>query len=82
METLIEAVDVEVGFHPEGYRIDKTGAPIYRYTKWRVESGNHWVDPKPICFHSLPEKGWIVTDRFDWEQFNGAMEQPNDNSSS
>jgi len=74
VETLVDASDVKIGFHPEGYRIDTTASPIYRYTKWQVRPGNRWVDPKPVCFHSLPQKGWIHTDKFDWNAIDTDVE--------
>lgn len=68
MDKELEAKDVVVGYHPEGYRIDKTAAPMNRYTRWEIRSGQTWCHPKAVCFHSLPEKGWIAVDGFDWEQ--------------
>ena len=67
-QTLILS-QVEVGFHPDGYRIDKTTAPINRYTKWEIQ-GFRWSNPKPVCFDSLPQKGWIAKDKFDWNKTN------------
>ena len=68
MDPVLEVKDVTVGFHPDGYRIDKTAAPMNRYTKWEIIQGKGWCDPKPVCFHSMPEKGWIATDKFDWDK--------------
>ena len=34
MEQTISSEQVTVGFHPDGYRIDKTALPMNRYTKW------------------------------------------------
>ncbi len=67
METLLDAKEVTVGFHPDGYRIDKNASPMNRYTKWTIRPGNQWCDPKSVCFHSLPESGWIAAQRFDWD---------------
>lgn len=66
MDTVLRARDVVIGFHPNGYRIDKTALPMNRYTKWDISAGNHWCNPKPVCFDSLPQQGWIVKDKFDW----------------
>ena len=63
MDSVLEAKDVTVGFHPDGYRIDKTETPMNRYTKWQIISGKDWCDPKPICFDSLPQQGWIAIDQ-------------------
>ncbi len=68
MKLVCRAEDVTVGFHPDGYRIDKTAAPMNRYTKWRIEQGNRWCDPRPVCFHSMPSEGWIIKDKFNWEE--------------
>ena len=39
MNLSIAAKDVSVGFHPDGYRIDKTALPINRYTEWEIQQG-------------------------------------------
>ena len=70
MDPMLRAGDVIVGFHPDGYRIDKTASPINRYTKWDILQGNHWCNTKPVCFDSLPEQGWIAKDKFDWDEAN------------
>ena len=75
MDTVLNAKDVTVGFHPAGYRIDKTASPMNRYTQWDIQQGNHWCNPKPVCFDSLPPQGWFAKDRFDWERVNATMEQ-------
>ena len=68
MQSVLDANNVTVGFHPAGYRIDKTASAINRYTKWDVAQGNHWRNPKPVCFDSLPQAGWIAKDKFDWDE--------------
>jgi len=67
MADTLEAIDVEVGYHPDGFRIDKTAGPMNLYTKWEITPEGKWVNPKPTCFHSLPEHGWRRADRFDWD---------------
>lgn len=67
-ETCFDATEINVGFHPGGYRIDKTASPMNRYTKWEILAGNRWAHPTPVCFHSLAEKGWIKKDKFDWSK--------------
>jgi len=62
----LKAVDVEIGYHPDGYRIDKTASPMDRYTQWDISPEGEWTSPNPVCFHALPETGWIAVDRFDW----------------
>jgi len=66
MDPVLNAKDVTVGFHPDGYRIDKTASSMNRYTMWQILQGNQWRNPKPVCFDSLPQQGWIATDKFDW----------------
>jgi len=70
MDQVLDATEVIVGFHPNGYRIDKTASPMNRYTKWDILLGNHWCDPKPVCFESLPQHGWFAKDKFDWDEIN------------
>ncbi len=67
-EVCFEATEIDVGFHLDGYRIDKTASPMNRYTKWEILAGNRWAHPTPVCFHSLPQEGWIKKDRFDWSE--------------
>jgi len=75
MDPVLDVTEVTVGFHPAGYRIDKTASPMNRYTKWEIISGKGWCNPKPICFDSLPQKGWIAKDKFDWNKVNMTVEQ-------
>jgi hypothetical protein len=58
MDKTYNAMDIQIGFHPEGYRIDKTAEPLNFYTQWQITEEGEWVDPKPVCFHSLPETDW------------------------
>lgn len=57
---------LSVGYHPEGFRIDKTAMPMYRYTRWTVDASGKWINPEPVCFSSLPVDGWYEVDGFDW----------------
>jgi hypothetical protein len=66
-----EATEIEVGFHPDGYRIDKTASAMNRYTKWEIHEGDQWSHPKPVCFDELPASGWFKTNRFDWDEADG-----------
>ena len=68
MDQTFNAAEITVGFHPDGYRIDKTASPMNRYTKWQVQSGNRWRNPEPVCFDSLPQQGWFAKDKFDWDK--------------
>ena len=74
MDQMLDATEVSVGFHPNGYRIDKTASPMNKYTKWDILQGNHWCNPKPVCFDSLPQQGWFAKDRFDWDKSNNITE--------
>ena len=67
MDPVLDARDVTVGFHPNGYRIDKATSPMNKYTEWQIISGRGWCNPKPVCFDSLPQKCWIKVDKFDWD---------------
>jgi len=75
MDSVLDATEVVVGFHPDGYRIDKTASPMNRYTKWDILPGNHWCDPKPVCFDSLPQQGWFAKERFDWDEIDMTEER-------
>lgn len=68
MDQTFDATEIEVGFHTAGYRIDKTASAMNRYTKWNVAPGKGWCDPQPVCFDSLPQRGWFKKDRFDWDK--------------
>ena len=66
MSETFKVNEIEIGYHPDGYRIDKTASAMNRYTKWEIAEGNRWCNPQPVSFDSLPEKGWIKKDKFDW----------------
>jgi len=70
MEQTFYAEQISVGFHPDGYRIDKTASPMNLYTKWEILPGNQWHNPEPVCFDTLPKEGWFAKDRFDWNKPN------------
>jgi len=74
MDSILNARDVIVGFHPAGYMIDKTASAMNRYTKWDIPADGHWCNPKPVCFDSLPEQGWLKKDKFDWDRVNTVVE--------
>ena len=67
MEQTFHIERITIGFHPEGYKIDRIASPIGPYTRWKVEAGCVWYNPKPVLFEELPLDGWIKTDEFDWE---------------
>lgn len=68
MADTCKANEIEIGYHPEGYRIDKTASAMNRYTKWDVQSNDKWSNPAPVCFDSLPPEGWYKCDGFDWSE--------------
>jgi hypothetical protein len=76
MEQTFEATDINVGHHPEGYRIDRTASPMDRYTRWRITPDGRWVDPTPVCFDSMPQEGWLKSERFNWDAVEGAERGP------
>jgi len=68
MEQTFKATEINVGFHPDGYRIDKTASPMNLYTKWHIFEDGRWHSPEPVDFDALPEDGWLKSKRFDWNQ--------------
>ncbi len=62
------AEEITTGYHPRGYRIDKTASPMNRYTQWEVDTKGRWMHSKPVCFHSLPEHGWVKVEKFEWDE--------------
>jgi len=58
MDGEFKATDIQIGFHPEGYRIDKTASPMDLYTKWQITPEGKWTNPEPTCFDSMPQEGW------------------------
>jgi hypothetical protein len=68
MEQTFKATEIKVGFHPDGYRIDKTASPMSLYTKWQVSDDGRWHSPEPVDFDALPEDGWFKTKGFNWNQ--------------
>ena len=75
LDQTFKAIEITVGFHPNGYRIDKTASPMDRYTKWDIGPGNLWCNPEAVCFDSLPQNGWIAKDKFDWDRNHFIVEQ-------
>ena len=67
MDQTFNATEIELGFHPAGYRIDKTASAMNRYTQWSIIPGKGWCEAKPVCFDSLPQEGWFKKDKFDWD---------------
>jgi hypothetical protein len=59
MQQTFRANDIDVGYHPSGYKIDKTAAPMDRYTKWEIGSDDVWRNSVPVCFDSMPADGWM-----------------------
>ena len=70
MDRTFKATEINIGFHSDGFRIDKTASPMNLYTRWEITSEDKWVNPKPTCFDSLPQKGWRKIDSFDWDAAN------------
>lgn len=68
MAQAFKANEIEIGYHPDGYRIDKTASPMNRYTKWDVSAEGRWSEPEPVCFDSLPQDGWLKIEGFNWEE--------------
>ena len=66
MKQEFSATEVEVAYHPDGFRIDKTASAMNRYTRWDISDEGKWRNPTPICFDSLPAEGWLKVDNFAW----------------
>ena len=67
MNQTFHVSDITVGYHPAGFRIDKTASAMRRYTAWTIECNNRWMNPKPVCFDSLPQQGWFKQAAFNWD---------------
>ena len=67
MANTFKAQDIEIGYHPDGKRIDKTASAMKRYTKWDIQGNEEWGNPAPVCFDSLPPAGWCKCDGFNWD---------------
>jgi hypothetical protein len=63
MNSTFKASEIQRGYHPDGYRIDKTASPMNFYTKWQITPEGKWIDPKPVSFHSMPQEGWYKNDQ-------------------
>ena len=74
MEQVYFIEQIDVGFHPDGYRIDKTASPIGPYTKWEIHSDCQWRNPQTVHFEELPLDGWIKTDKFVWDGVEGPVD--------
>jgi len=59
MRQTFKSNEIEIGYHPLGYRIDKTTSPMNRYTRWEIDKDGNWHNVIPVCFDSMPEEGWI-----------------------
>jgi hypothetical protein len=58
MSETCTAREIKMGFHPEGYYIDKSASAMDLYTKWEITAEGKWTNPKPTCFDSMPQEGW------------------------
>ncbi|OPZ85000.1 MAG: hypothetical protein BWY76_01607 [bacterium ADurb.Bin429] len=67
------AHDIQIGYHPDGFRIDKTATPMNRYTRWTILDDGCWARPRPVCFRALPEDGWVDATHFDWSEREEVM---------
>jgi len=69
-----KATEINVGYHPDGFRIDRTASAMNRYTQWEIFGERQWQNPTSVCFDSLPEEGWLKADGFDWNEHNTIKE--------
>jgi len=66
MGQIFNVTEITIGYHPSGYRIDKTASPLNRYTRRRIMEDGMWVECTPVCFDSMPPEGWVKSKKFDW----------------
>jgi len=59
MPKTFKANEIDIGYHPSGFKIDKNAPPLDRYTQWNINEDGIWYNKKPVCFHALPDQGWI-----------------------
>jgi len=59
MPQTFKTSEINIGYHPSGFKIDKTASPLDRYTRWDIDENGMWHNKKPVCFHELPGQGWI-----------------------
>lgn len=76
MAKTFSATEIEIGYHPDGYRIDKTASAMNRYTKWHIRDGGRWERPAPVCFDSLPTEGWHKCEGLDWQEDGDSHGEP------
>ena len=65
MSETYSASEIKKGYHPGGYRIDKTASPMDYYTKWEITPEGKWINMKATCFDSMPQAGWHKAETFD-----------------
>lgn len=53
------ASEIDTGYNPLGFKIDKGADPLNRYTQFKIDEHGKWINGKPVCFHSIPQEGWI-----------------------
>jgi len=68
MKETYKVKEIDTGFHPAGFKIDKTASPMNLYTKWQISDNGRWHSPEPVDFDALPEDGWFKAEGFDWNQ--------------
>jgi len=68
MEKTYKVKEINIGFHPDGFRIDKTTSPINFYTKWQISDDGQWHSCRPVDFDVLPLEGWLECEGFDWDK--------------
>jgi len=68
MKETYKVKEIDIGFHPAGFKIDKTASPMNLYTKWQISDNVRWHSPEPVDFDALPEDGWFKAEGFDWNQ--------------
>ena len=62
MQQTFQSHEIEIGYHPSGYKIDKTASPLERYTRYDIDENDNWYNCVPVRFDEMPSDGWIKFD--------------------
>ena len=63
---MFKVTEIKIGYHPDGFRIDRTASPMNYYTRWDISEDGTWHNPKPVDHDIFPEDGSHKADSFDW----------------
>lgn len=66
MQRTFKANEIEIGYRPSGFKIDRTASPMDRYTRCDIDGKGNWHNCVPVRFDEMPTDGWI-----NYENKNG-----------